>query len=102
MKAQYEQAMAEAERNIALDPNSADGYVLLGEALNFTGRSDEAVSVVGKALRLNPRAPVPFLNTLAVAYVYTERYADAIAALKKVLSQNPNFLWSHVNLAFCY
>ncbi|MBI3757665.1 MAG: tetratricopeptide repeat protein [Deltaproteobacteria bacterium] len=102
MKAHYEQAMTEAERLIALDPNSADGYVLLGDALNFAGRSEEAVGVIEKALRLNPR-PVPtYFNSLGAAYLLTDRYTEAIAALKQTLNRSPNFLWTHTNLAVCY
>ncbi|MBI3797660.1 MAG: tetratricopeptide repeat protein, partial [Deltaproteobacteria bacterium] len=102
MRAQYEQAMTEAERIIALDPNSADGYVLLGDTLNFAGRSEEAVGVVEKALRLNPHAFPTYFNSLAAAYLLTDRYAEAIAALKQVLNRSPNFLWSHTNLAVCF
>src|SRR5687768_4339438 len=38
-KKQHEQAIAEAQRAIALDPNDADSYVNLAESLRFAGRS---------------------------------------------------------------
>jgi tetratricopeptide (TPR) repeat protein len=37
-KKQHEQAIAEAERAIALDPNNADAYVNLGNILPLAGR----------------------------------------------------------------
>ena len=38
MKRQYEKAIAEAERAIAVDPNGADSHVALGAALSWAGR----------------------------------------------------------------
>ncbi|HEV8714698.1 MAG TPA: tetratricopeptide repeat protein, partial [Candidatus Binatia bacterium] len=48
---QYERAMTEMERVVALDPNSAGGYALLAETLSRVGRSEEAVGIVEQALR---------------------------------------------------
>ena len=54
---QYDQAIAEGERAIALDPNNADSYVAQAEVLNFAGRPEEALRAVEQAMRLNPRYP---------------------------------------------
>ena len=51
---QYEPALAEMERTIALDPNSADGYAILAETLSRVGRSEEALRMVEQALRRKP------------------------------------------------
>src|SRR5262245_44952901 len=40
-KKQHDQAIAEAQRAIALDPNDADGYVSLETILAFAGRPEE-------------------------------------------------------------
>jgi Tfp pilus assembly protein PilF len=37
---QLEQAIAEGERVVALDPNNAEGYAQLAEILNFAGRPE--------------------------------------------------------------
>ena len=42
MKQQYDQAIAEGERAVALDPNNDDSSAVLAEALNFAGRPEEA------------------------------------------------------------
>ena len=54
---QYDQAMAEGERAIALDPNNADSYVTQADVLNIAGRPEEALRAVEHAMRLNPRYP---------------------------------------------
>jgi adenylate cyclase len=61
LQQQYEQAIAEAERAIALDPNNADGYAVQADALNFAGRPEEALRAIGQAMRLNPRYPPWYL-----------------------------------------
>jgi tetratricopeptide (TPR) repeat protein len=45
-KQQYDQAIAEGERAVALDPNYADSYAVQAEVLNFAGRPEEALQAV--------------------------------------------------------
>ena len=77
---QYDQAVAEAEHAIVLDPNWAEG----------------------KAIRLNPRYPPSYQHALGLAYCQVGRYEEAITAQKGALSRNPNFFESHTCLAACY
>jgi adenylate cyclase len=58
---QHEQALAAAKRAIAQAPNDAEGYADLGLILNFAGRPEEAIGLIEKTMRLNPRYPVPYL-----------------------------------------
>ena len=94
-KKQYDQAIAEAERAIALDPNIAEAYTWLGETLNFAGRPEEAIGLIEKAMRLNPHYPPFYLFFLGQAYHLTGRYEEAIAAYKRALTRNPNLLPAH-------
>jgi adenylate cyclase len=101
-KKQHDQAIVEAERVIALDPNEADGYWNLGGILVFAGRPEEGIKLTEQAMRLNPRYPVNYLQTLGFAYRVAGRYEEALVPLKKVLTLNPNFAPAHINLAACY
>jgi TolB-like protein/Tfp pilus assembly protein PilF len=101
-KQQYDQALAEGERAIALDPNSADSYGVQAELLNAMGRPEEALRMLEQVMRLNPHYPATYLMRLGSAYRATGRYAEAIAALKELISRNPNFVAAHMTLAYSY
>jgi adenylate cyclase len=103
MKRQSDQAIAEGERTIALDPNNADSYARQAGVLNLTGgKPEEALGLVEKAMRLNPRYPPWYLNELGTAYRRMGRYAEAIAAQQQVLLRTPDYPLAHVNLTASY
>jgi tetratricopeptide (TPR) repeat protein len=101
-KQQYDQAIAEGDRAVALDPNDAESYATQAEVLNFAGRPEEALRRVEQAMRLNPRCPPWYLLWLGAAYQMTGRYAEAIATLKEVISRDPNFIYAYLYLAVGY
>jgi adenylate cyclase len=101
-KKQHEQAMAEAERAIALSPNDADLHRVLAEVLALTGRPEEAIGEIEKAIRLNPHSPAIYLYILGRDYHWTGRYEEALATLKKSLTRDPDFQFTHLQLAAIY
>jgi adenylate cyclase len=101
-KKQHAQAIAEAERAIALDANFAEAYISLAETLKFTGRPEEAIGLVEKAMRLNPHYPPSYLFALGTDYRLMGRYEEAIATFKRALTRNPDLLPVHINLAVVY
>ncbi len=97
-KNQPEQARAEAERALALDPNLADGYGLLAATLNAVGRPKEALGVAGKAVHLG--APnLVYLFELGHAYCLSGRDEEAMSTLKQFISRAPNILHAQLFLA---
>ncbi len=51
---QYDQALAEMERAVALAPTEAGSYAALAEVLSHMGRSEDALEAAAQALRLKP------------------------------------------------
>ncbi|MBW2615953.1 MAG: tetratricopeptide repeat protein [Deltaproteobacteria bacterium] len=101
-KRQYENAIAEAERALALDPNSADNHAGLGRVLYYAGRPEEAIQLFKKAIRLNPIPESFYLYSLGMVYIITGRYEEAITACRKALHTEPKNLFAHVVLAASY
>ena len=56
-KREYDKAIAEGERAVALDPGGAFALVNYADSLRFAGRSEEALPFYQKAIRLNPFNP---------------------------------------------
>ena len=54
---QHGEAIAEAKLAIAADPNDADGYIALASVLSFTGKAEQALSQVERAIRINSNSP---------------------------------------------
>src|SRR5262249_55241596 len=68
VKQQYDQAMAEEERALALDPNNVDSYECQADVLNRAGRPEDALRAIERAMRLNPHSPSVYFLQLGWAY----------------------------------
>jgi TolB-like protein/Tfp pilus assembly protein PilF len=102
LKRQYDQAIAEAERAIALDPNSVVGYRALSEIMDFSGKPAEAVGLAEKAMRLDPRNRDLYLFFQGKSYNQMGRYQEAIPMLKRHLARYPNNVGAHSHLVVDY
>jgi tetratricopeptide (TPR) repeat protein len=91
LQQQYDQAIAEAERAIALDPNNADSHYIQANVLNNAGRPEEALGPLAQAMRLNPRYPPLYLEELGRTYYGVGRNAEAITTLKEASKRSATF-----------
>ncbi|WP_431324271.1 adenylate/guanylate cyclase domain-containing protein [Rhizobium sp. YTU87027] len=99
---QHDRAISEAERAIGLNPNFAEGQVSLGEALLYSGRSEEALACFDRARILNPYFPDVVLHFQAWAWFQLRRYEEAVKLLVQRVSRNPVTDVSRALLAACY
>jgi len=99
---QYDKAVAEAERGVALNPNSADSHAFLGITFRFSGRYQEAIPVLEKAVRLNPIPPGWYLQNLGAVYFRTGRYKEGIKECEEAVRLEPNSLYSRLELTAVY
>jgi adenylate cyclase len=102
-KKEYEKGIAEGERAVSLNSGLAAVLGYYGFSLSVAGRSEEAIPLIQKAIRLNPFGSFPSCyNALGNALMFTGRYEEAVTAYKKYLESTPNFIWAHVTLAATY
>src|SRR5262249_36294217 len=93
---QYDQAVTEMERAVALAPSEAIIHALLAETLSLVGRTEDALEAAKQALHLPPGAVDQHLHPIGVAYGLAGRPEEAIAPLKQYLSRYPNILDVHL------
>ena len=97
----FDQAVAEGERAVAINPNSAEDYRALAVALGTAGKLEDALRAAEKAMRLDPRQDHYAMNA-GVIYNEMGRYQEAIPLLKRALSTYPNDLSAHLALVVAY
>jgi TolB-like protein/DNA-binding winged helix-turn-helix (wHTH) protein len=85
------EAMVAAEEAIRRFPNSAGGYAQLGQCKIITGHAEEAIPLMRKVIRINPRSPYlfNFYRIMGEASVLLERDEDAITFLEHSLAISP-------------
>lgn len=98
LKREYDHAISEGERAIALNPNGADALVWLAMILTSAGRADEAAGLIKKAMRLNPFPPNWYFLSLGDAHFWMERYDEAVGEYTKALQRSPDFLLACLGL----
>jgi len=99
---QWDKAIEESEIAVSLSPNSADSVVMLAITYRTVGRVEEALSMLEKAMRLNPMPPNWYLHEFGSCYRLMGRYEEAIAVSKRVLNRSPDYLNSRLNLIATY
>ena len=96
-----DEAVAEFERGLALNPSNPDGDAGLGWTHLRLGEFDKSVEYLDKAIRLSPydRAVPYWYGGKAQASFGLKRYDQAIEQLRKVIAINPNDIpWAHTML----
>jgi adenylate cyclase len=74
----YEQAMAEMDRAIAINPNDANGLAGRGNTLMWMGQTDAAIEALEVAQRIDPEMNAIDRFALSLAYYLIGRYEAAI------------------------
>ena len=93
-----------AEQIIAVDPSYAIAYAILNKVREFQGRTNEALPLEEKAIRLSPHDPSMSLwyRDLGVTYLYLGKDAEAVPWLEKAVAMNDKVWAYHKDLAGAY
>ena len=105
-KREYDKAIAEGERAVALDPGGAAVNLFYAISLDVADRSEEAIPIFQKAIRLNPFAATGYFLNFGHALRSTGRFEEAVSAYKKVNSSvspiivSPILAWRRFTLGW--
>jgi tetratricopeptide (TPR) repeat protein len=97
---EYDLAIAEGARAVALNECFAIAHFGLGGSYYHAGRCKEAAQSFQNAILLNPRDPRNFavLTNLSRCLLETEQFDEAIDAARQAIPLRPNHLHAHLAL----
>jgi tetratricopeptide (TPR) repeat protein len=103
-KGRTNDAVAENERAIALDPAMVDGYSNLGFDYQVLGQFEKSLEYLDKAIRLSPRDPNPgyWSGNKAADYFALKQYDQAIEWGRRSIAIGPNTPWTHAGLVAAF
>jgi adenylate cyclase len=99
---EFDRAIAEGERALALNPGGAYTLGNYAASLTLAGRWEEAIPLFQKAIRLNPFGPSSIYRDYGGALRSVGRYEESVLALKKAIQIAPDNITAHVSLAYTY
>jgi TolB-like protein/DNA-binding winged helix-turn-helix (wHTH) protein/cytochrome c-type biogenesis protein CcmH/NrfG len=99
---QYEQAMAEMDHAIAINPNDAHGLAGRGNILMWRGQTDAAMAALQLAQRIDPELDAIDGFALSLTYYLKGRYGAAIEQAQLNLRKAEGANFNRVVLAAAY
>jgi tetratricopeptide (TPR) repeat protein len=94
----WQAAIDEYHKAIAINPEFSQPYNQLGYALRFLERYDEAEQAFKKYVELIPKEPNPY-DSYAELLLKRGRFEESIAQYRKALAHNPKFVASYIGIA---
>ncbi len=102
MSKQHEKALESSKRSVVLHPNYADGYAQWALALNYSGKPQEALEILRKATKINPK-PIFFYTWIkGQSHMLLGNPEQAEMLFLDVIERNAQFPGAHLTLAALY
>lgn len=98
---EYEKAVQEFERALAIEPTNDDAYRSLADAYESLGQPAKAEETCQRAIDLRPQYWAGY-NWLGTFYYRDARYADAASMFSQVVALAPNSFRGYSNLGAVY
>jgi adenylate cyclase len=96
---QHQAALEAAQRTVEVHPNYADGQATLAFIQSYSGKLDEALESLDRAMQINPQGTGIYLAIKGRILFLMRRYDEAISVLQVALERNPAFDRIHMHLA---
>jgi len=102
MQQRFDQAVADAERAVAINRNSAQGYQALSWALSNEWKPEGALRAAKEAMRLDPARQDIYAFEVGTAYNEMGRHDEAVTLFQRNLAAYPNKFVAHLALDAAY
>jgi adenylate cyclase len=98
----FEVALEELKRAVALNPSDPEALASYGTVLSVAGDSKSAIPLMEEAARFRPNRPTSEYLVLGLAYILTNRPADAVRIAEQGATGDRPRAWFRVLLAISY
>jgi TolB-like protein len=97
LSGRFEDALAEFEQALYLNPNFSLALAYYGLALSYVGRWEEGANAARRALRLSPRDPFSaiYYSVAASAEFHARNYHEALRLAREGMRQRSDFVAGH-------
>jgi adenylate cyclase len=102
VRLQYDMALAETDRALALNLSDWESHAARGDALLWMGRIDEANAQLEIAFALNSNLSAADAFALGLAYYLSGRLDAAVRVLEREVLRDPDYIYNSVLLAAAY
>jgi adenylate cyclase len=99
---EYDKAITEGERAVALNPNGAMAYMQYANSFFFAYRWKAAIPLFQKAIRLNPIGVHLGLLNLGLIYMFMGRVEEGVSIFNQALQRSPDNIFAHLYLTSAY
>lgn len=98
----HDEALAESERALALEPNDPLAHSHMALVLMYVGRPAEAIDHINTAMRLDPHYTGLYLLALGTARFCMDQLEEAVTLLERSRTHTPELQWVSAILAVAY
>jgi TolB-like protein len=98
---EHDDAIAEAELSLSINPNDADGNYALAEALIMAGRPHEVSGLLERARRLDPHSQDYYSYLHGMAQFGLNRFEAAAASFERAIELNPDYWEADPSIGWC-
>jgi adenylate cyclase len=99
LRREFDNAIAEGERAVAIEPGSPYALQFYAMTLYYAGRSEDAVPFFQKAIRLAPVGGTGLYLNFGHALRVVGRFDEALSEYKKSIQREPNNIFAHTGKA---
>ncbi len=89
LRYQHDEALAEIERAVAMDPNDPELYAWMSEIYWLMGKSSEAIESAKMGLRLDPNNPAVYLRQWGKAHLPDGDLQESLQVLERTKKLTP-------------